>query len=79
MEFYQPENYLNLARTLLMRGDRRAATEAVIQGLRVDPSHMGLGALQERMGVRRPLPISFLGRSNTLNLLVGRLLSAIGR
>jgi Flp pilus assembly protein TadD len=73
LEFYHPENYLNLARTFLLAGNRRGAHKALDTGLRLDPSHLGLKALQKEMGWRRPPVLRFLSRDNPLNQLLGRL------
>lgn len=72
-EFYQPENYLNLARTELLAGRRQAAIEAIAAGRRIDPEHPGLAAFHDEVGVRRPPVLQFLSRRNLLNRLLGRL------
>lgn len=72
-EFYQPENYLNLARTELLAGRRDAAVEAIAAGRRIDPDHAGLAALHDELGIRRPPVLAFLSRRNLLNRLLGRL------
>ncbi len=72
-EFYQPENYVNLARTYLLTGDRRRATDAVRDGLRIDPEHRELTDLICELGVRRRPVLPFLGRGNPLNHVLGRL------
>lgn len=73
LEFYQPENYLNLARTLLLSGDRHAAHQAVEQGLQFDPLHGDLLELRYDLGARREPVLRFLSRRNLLNRLLGRL------
>lgn len=73
MEFYQPENYLNLARTELLANNRRAAHHAVLRGLDFDPSHAALIELRDDLGSRRDPVIRFLGRRNLLNRLLGRI------
>lgn len=73
VEFFRPENYLNLARTYLLLGNRRGAVRAVDQGLTVDPADEGLQRLQHDLGLRRPPVLSFLSRSNPLNRLLGRI------
>ena len=73
LEFYQAENYLNLARTLLLAGHRRAAVRAAGDGLRIEPDHPQLLELQQDLGVRRHPVLPFLSRGSTLNLLLGRL------
>jgi hypothetical protein len=72
-EFYQPENYLNLARTELLAGRREAAIEAIAAGRRIDPEHAGLAALHDEVGVRRPPVLPFLSRRSLVNRLLGRL------
>ncbi|HYL05456.1 MAG TPA: hypothetical protein VE075_05420 [Thermoanaerobaculia bacterium] len=73
LEFYQAENYLNLARTQLLAGHRRAAVRAVADGLKVEPDSAPLLELRRELGVRRRPPLPFLSRGNPLNLLLGRI------
>ena len=73
VEFYQPENYLNLARSQLLANDRRGAVQAIQRGLKVDPNHLDLLDLAHEIGVRRRPVLSFLSRDNFLNRLLGRL------
>lgn len=70
-EFYQPENYLNLARVQLLAGNRRAACDAVERGLRIDATFEPLLRLRQEFGLRRPPVIPFLDRRNPLNQLLG--------
>ncbi len=72
-EFYQPENYVNLARTYLLVEDRRRATDAVRAGLRIDSDNRELTELIEELGVRRRPVVPFLSRRNPLNHLLGKL------
>ena len=72
LEFYQVENYLNLARTCLLAQDRAGAVRAVRAGLKVD-SHPALLRLQEELGIRSSPVLPFLSRSNFLNQLLGRI------
>lgn len=72
LEFYQPECYLNLARTALLDDRyRRKAANAVLDGLEIDPEHPELLELQQRIGARRPPIIPFLSRRNLLNQILG--------
>jgi hypothetical protein len=73
MEFYQAENYLNLARTLLLAGHRRPAVRAVADGLKVEPDNGQLLELQHEIGLRKRPVLSFLSRSNPINSLLGRI------
>jgi tetratricopeptide (TPR) repeat protein len=79
LEFYQAENYVNLARTLLLAGQRRNAVRAVADGLKIEPDNPQLIALRGEVGVRKQPVLSFLSRSNPLNLLLGRLRHALRR
>ena len=71
--FYQPENYLNLARTQLLANDRRGAVSAIQGGLKIDPHQEDLLELQRQIGVRREPVLSFLSRDNLINRILGRL------
>lgn len=73
VEFYQPENYLNLARVYLLGGNRQRAWASLEQGLKVDRRHPGLRRLLKEMGARKRPVIPFLHRDNPLNRLLGRL------
>ena len=73
LEFYHPDNYLNLARTQLLSGNRRSAKKAIEQGLGFDPQHSGLLGLRQELGERREPVLSFLGRDHFVNRLLGRL------
>lgn len=72
-EFYQPENYFNLAQTYLLAGNRTAAWKAVARGLKVDRNFPLLQQLHHKLGERRPPVLSFLSRSNFLNQILGRI------
>ena len=73
MEFYQAENFLNLARTQVLAGHRRAAVRALADGLKVEPDNEQLLALQHEMGLRKRPVLTFLSRSNPINSLLGRI------
>ena len=77
LEFYQPDNFLNLARTQVLAGNRRAAAASMRRGLALDRGHRGLRALAKDLGIRRAPVLRFLGRGNPLNVLLGRLRHAI--
>jgi len=77
IEFYQPESYLNLARTRLLMNDRTGAVHAVDRGLKIDPGYGPLLELRDKMGVRRPSVLPFLSRRNPLNHSLGWLRSRL--
>ena len=73
VEFYQPDNWANLAEVLLLSGKRLEAVEAVLKGLQFDPQHERLHEQHESLGLRRQPVLGLLERSNPLNHLLGRL------
>jgi tetratricopeptide (TPR) repeat protein len=73
IEFYQPENYANLARLYSLRGMRKEAVEAVRKGLQVDSTHEELRSMLTELGVRRKPVLSFLSRDHPLNRMLGRM------
>ena len=74
IEWFQPENYYNLARTcLLAERYKTEAINAVNDGLKVDPEHPGLKELHKQLGYRRPPMLRFLSRGNILNRILGLL------
>ncbi len=80
LEFFQTENYVNLARTcLLSESYRREAWEAVRDGLKIDPEHPELLELERQLGSRKPPVIRFLGRNNPLNRLLGSMRHLLSR
>ncbi len=72
-EFYQPENYCNLAQTYLLAGNRSGAMKAVAKGLKVDANFPLLLQLHAKLGARRPAAVPFLSRNNFLNQMLGRI------
>ena len=72
VEFFQPENWANLAEVMLLSGMRRESVDAVRQGLQIDPQNERLQHLQASLGQRRPPVVPFLGRRNPVNHLLGR-------
>ena len=79
VEFYEPENYLNLARTCILGKDRPGAVRAVRDGLKVDPQNLDLLTLYRDLGIRKEPVLPFLSRNNPLNQLLGRIRAAFGR
>lgn len=77
VEFYQPENWVNLANVLLQREDRAEAIRAVQQGLELDPNFAPLVELHASLGMRRPPVLGFLERSNPVNRFLGLLRSTV--
>jgi hypothetical protein len=72
-EFYNPENYLNLAQTYLLVGDRGGAVSAIRGGLKIDSNDRDLRDLQRDLGFRREPVLPFLNRDNVLNRILGKI------
>lgn len=72
-EVWEPEHYLNLARTYLLRKDRRRAVRVLDLGLRLDAAHPALRALRSQLGWRRRSTFPFLPRAHALNRWTGSL------
>lgn len=79
VEFYEPENYLNLARTCMLNKDRPGAVRAVRDGLKVDPQNLDLLTLYRDLGIRKEPVLPFLSRNNPLNQILGRIRSSFRR
>src|SRR4029077_9475271 len=77
VEFYQAENYLNLARTYLLARDRKGAVETIRAGLKIDRNTPQLLVLIKELGVRGRPVLPFLDRSHPLNRLLGRIRHAL--
>jgi len=78
VQFYEPENYVNLARVHLLARNRRKAVEALTRALKLNASHPGARALAQEIGWRRPAVIPFLSRNNFLNQLLGKMRHQLG-
>ncbi len=72
-EFFEPENYLNLARLYILAENRRKAIDTLNKGLEIDPEHSGLLMLRLELGKRRSPVLPFLSRHHPLNRLLGRI------
>ncbi len=75
--FFQPEVQVNLARTYLLRERRHEAVAALSRALEIDPGFGPAIRLRQRLGTRSRPSIPFLGRSNPINHLFGRLRAAL--
>ena len=79
IEFYQPENWANLADVLILCGRRHEAMNAIEQGMDIDSRFGRLRTIHQRLGERRPPVLRFLDRSNPLNHLLGLMRAQVGR
>jgi tetratricopeptide (TPR) repeat protein len=76
-EFYNAENYANLARVWIAGRSRRKAVDALDRGLAVDPRNQVLARLRTSLGVRNKPVLPFLHRDNPLNVTLGRVRSSL--
>lgn len=72
-EFYNGENYLNMAKVWSVGRARRKAVDAIQRGLAVDPGNRALLEFRSGFGFRKSPVIPFLHRDNALNVSLGRL------
>ncbi|GMU67368.1 MAG: hypothetical protein AMXMBFR36_36420 [Acidobacteriota bacterium] len=79
IQYYEPENHLQLARVQLLMGDRKGAVGSIARGLKLDPNHRELKDLRFEIGVRKRPVLPFLDRKNPLNVLLGQLRSLLKR
>lgn len=79
VEFYQPENYVNLARTYLLMDARRSAIDAIERGLKIDHQNADLLELRREVGNRLDPVLPFLSRSSPVNRLLGKARYALTR
>lgn len=68
----EPDNHYHLALVYLMVGRRKPAVNEIFRGLELAPENPRLGALQRRLGIRRPPVVPFLGRANPVNVVLGQ-------
>lgn len=78
VEFYEAENYLNLARIYLLRNRRGKAVAALQRALKLNPRLAAAKRLAREIGFRRRPVIPFLSRSNPVNRYLGILRHQLG-
>jgi predicted Zn-dependent protease len=69
----QAQLYLNLAEIYAAADRKLDAADTLTRGLRYAPHDMRLKIALDRLAIRRPPVLWFLGRSNALNRNLGRL------
>jgi hypothetical protein len=72
IEFYNADNFFNLARMHVLLRQRKEAIAAIEQGLKVDPEHRGLQEMHDQMGPRRDPVLRKLSRDHVLNRFLGK-------
>jgi tetratricopeptide (TPR) repeat protein len=73
VQFYEPENYVMLARVYLLRRRRGKAIDALQRALKLNPRHPAAVKLAKEIGFRRKPVIPFLPRGNPLNIALGKM------
>jgi tetratricopeptide (TPR) repeat protein len=76
LEGYNPDLRCNLGRVLIKAGRLKEAHQCLLRGLALQPDHRGLRQVLRKMGLRRRPALPFLARSNPINVMLGRLLTA---
>ena len=72
LEFYNGDHYANLARVYVAAGNRKKAVETADNGLKLVPEHDYLLAVRKSLGVRARPAVSFLDRTNPVNVSLGQ-------
>ncbi|MCK4738472.1 MAG: hypothetical protein KAT46_00850 [Deltaproteobacteria bacterium] len=72
-----PEAYLNISKILLLQGQKTLAVKALKKGLSFNKTHPALCKEISRLGLRKRPVLSALGRSNPINVLLGKVRAAI--
>ena len=70
---------LTLGKAYLAAGKKRDAIDAFKRGLSYDRSHPDIRRELKVLGERKNPPVSFLGRANPINKLIGMLLHKVGK
>lgn len=78
-QFYKSVHYSNLVKLYMERDDRRNAVKVLEQGLKRMPDDPELNRIKARIRYRdrARTMLPFLGRSNPLNILLGRIRAAL--
>jgi tetratricopeptide (TPR) repeat protein len=71
---YFPVIYLNLGKAFVAAGRKKDAFDALRKGLKYDSVNSELKMELQALGVRKQPVVSFLGRSNPINVLLGMFL-----
>lgn len=72
LEFYNGDHYVNLMKVYVAAGNRKKALETVESGLKLHPEDEALLDARRSLGVRARPAVPFLGRTNPINVSLGR-------
>lgn len=73
VQFYEPENYVLLARVYLLRRRRGKAVQSLQRALKLNSRHPEAVKLAKEIGFRRRPVLPFLPRDNPLNKALGKM------
>lgn len=73
LEPFHGDLYHNLCRAFLAANRKKEAVKALVDGQRVEPDHPGLRQQWKQMGERKPPVLTFLDRSNPINVALGKM------
>jgi tetratricopeptide (TPR) repeat protein len=73
-EPFHADLHWNLARCYLVANRRREAVQSLRAGYGIDPDHKGITREYRSLGNRQAPVLTFLGRENPLNVMLGRML-----
>ena len=79
VQFYEPENYVLLARVYLLRRRRGKAISALQRALKLNPRHPEAVKLAKEIGFRRRPVLPFLSRNNPINKTLGKMRHSIAQ
>lgn len=72
-----PMLYLNLGRAFLAAGKKKDAIESFQRGLKYDSRNSDLLKELRALGTRKKPPLSFLDRSNPINIYIGKIMHSL--
>lgn len=72
-QFFNSVHFVNLVRLHIIRGNRKAAVDALHEGLTRLPNDRALFKVRDEIGHREPPVVSFLPRGNPINAALGKI------
>jgi hypothetical protein len=78
-EFFNQQMWLNLGRAEMKAGNRWRAHKALVRAWRLSPGRPETVRELQRLGLRRPVFLSFLSRNHWINILLGKMSHRLSR
>jgi len=72
-QFFNSSHFVNLVRLYVIRGHRKAAVEALQEGLHRLPDDAALLRVRDEIGYRESPVVTFLPRENPINATLGKI------